>query len=165
MPKLCIRGQITPKRRPVLRWLGARVLAAALVLVASVATVVRWYERSRSHQSLGKLADLRITDLASTTPVDVVSSDRHTVKPWFQGKLPFTFDLREHRHTGDQKSLPVRSSAPSALSPLRKALPSGVSMSVKRGGIHTIGERTTAVEIPAFCRQVLHCFKSQVSGS
>jgi anti-sigma factor RsiW len=29
--------------------------------------------------------------LASANPVDVISSDTHTVKPWYQGKLPFTF--------------------------------------------------------------------------
>jgi anti-sigma factor RsiW len=43
----------------------------------------------------GELADLHVTTLASANPVDVVSSDRHNVKPWFAGKIPFSFDLPE----------------------------------------------------------------------
>jgi len=42
-----------------------------------------------------EIADLHVTTLASSSPVDVVSTDRHTVKPWFQGKIPFAFDLPE----------------------------------------------------------------------
>jgi len=41
------------------------------------------------------LLDLHVATLASANPVDVISTDRHTVKPWFQGKLPFTFNLPE----------------------------------------------------------------------
>jgi anti-sigma factor RsiW len=75
------------------RWLPAFAAAAALVLILISAAV--WFEHSRSEQALGELADLHVSTLASANPVDVVSSDRHTVKPWFQGKLPFTFNLPE----------------------------------------------------------------------
>jgi anti-sigma factor RsiW len=83
------------------RWLWMPALAmAAVVLLSAVVTVGRWYERARSEQLLAELADIHVTDLASATPVDVVSTDRHSVKPWFQGKLPFTFDLPELQGTG-----------------------------------------------------------------
>ena len=95
-----IERQVVAKARPRRRWLWVPALAAIVVLLAAVVTVGRWYERSRSEQLLAELTDIHVTDLASATPVDVVSSDRHTVKPWFQGKLPFTFNLPELEGTG-----------------------------------------------------------------
>jgi anti-sigma factor RsiW len=95
-----IQRQIAAKARTRHSWLWAPALVTAVVLLAAVVTVGRWYERSRSQQVLIELADLHVSDLASATPVDVVSSDRHTVKPWFQGKLPFTFDVPEMQGTG-----------------------------------------------------------------
>jgi len=46
-----------------------------------------------------EVADLHVAALASATPVDVISTDRHSVKPWFQGKIPFTFNLPELQNT------------------------------------------------------------------
>jgi anti-sigma factor RsiW len=66
---------------------------AALGLLAVLTAL--WLQHSRGDQALGELADLHVSTLASANPVDVVSSDRHTVKPWFQGKLPFSFNLPE----------------------------------------------------------------------
>jgi anti-sigma factor RsiW len=42
-----------------------------------------------------ELTDLHVTALASSSPLEVLSSDRHTVKLWFKGKIPFTFHLPE----------------------------------------------------------------------
>jgi anti-sigma factor RsiW len=95
-----IERRVVAKAQPRRGWLWVPALAAIAVLLVAVVTAGRWYERSRSEQLLAELADLHVADLASATPVDVVSSDRHTVKPWFQGKLPFTFDLPELQGTG-----------------------------------------------------------------
>ncbi|UWZ83970.1 anti-sigma factor family protein [Occallatibacter riparius] len=82
----------TKQRRPLHFWLSpALALVAAVVLVAiSVPLIARHYAHERA---LSELLDLHVSTLASANPVDVVSTDRHTVKPWFQGKLPFTFNL------------------------------------------------------------------------
>jgi anti-sigma factor RsiW len=42
-----------------------------------------------------ELCDQHIAALASSAPPQVLSSDKHTVKPWFQGKIPFSFNLPE----------------------------------------------------------------------
>src|SRR5436309_3028591 len=67
-------------------------MAAVLVIAA----LFGWNQfRSRSDAALAELVDMHVATLASASPVDVLSTDRHTVKPWFQGKLPFTFNLPE----------------------------------------------------------------------
>ena len=74
----------------------ALVIAAAAVLVLAIAVPSAVLVRnSAREQTLAQLLDMHVGALASPNPVDVVSSDRHTVKPWFQGKLPFTFNLPE----------------------------------------------------------------------
>ncbi len=73
-------------------WPRWALAAAALVLVAVGLFVV---DRRQQTTALAELVDLHVADLASANPVEVVSTDRHTVKPWFQGKVPFTFDLPE----------------------------------------------------------------------
>jgi anti-sigma factor RsiW len=84
----------TPRGRTwVRRWMPALAVAGALLLLVASASV--WLRFMRGEQALGELADLHVATLASANPVDVVSTDRHTVKPWFQGKLPFTFNLPE----------------------------------------------------------------------
>src|SRR6201997_4387731 len=75
-------------------WMIAPAMIAVLV-VAGLAVTYVGRQRVHQEQAYSELADLHVATLASSSPVDVVSTDRHTVKPWFQGKIPFTFDLPE----------------------------------------------------------------------
>jgi anti-sigma factor RsiW len=89
--------------KPQLRrnWLGRLVVAPAiLVLILSLGVGI-YVDRLRATRErvYGEVADLHVATLASASPVDVVSTDRHTVKPWFEGKIPFTFNLPELQGT------------------------------------------------------------------
>jgi anti-sigma factor RsiW len=90
-----IAQSMETSKRPLWATRWSTALAAAAVLVLMLIPGALWLQHSRNEQALGELADLHVSTLASANPVDVVSSDRHTVKPWFQGKLPFTFNLPE----------------------------------------------------------------------
>jgi len=75
-----------------LAWRPALIAATAMVFVVVASTLV-WTRQIETRQAIAELVDLHVATMASANPVDVVSTDRHTVKPWFQGKLPFSFNL------------------------------------------------------------------------
>jgi len=75
-------------------WVAATAAIAVLVAVG-LTTAYNERERVRTEQVYSEVADLHVATLASSSPVEVISTDRHTVKPWFQGKIPFAFDLPE----------------------------------------------------------------------
>jgi anti-sigma factor RsiW len=75
-----------------------QILAAPALALLVISLATKFYmgrENAHRQRVYSELADLHVAALASATPVDVVSTDRHTVKPWFQGKIPFSFNLPE----------------------------------------------------------------------
>jgi anti-sigma factor RsiW len=97
--KARMAAKLAPK--PASRWNLAwafPAVALALLLVTVLLTGLT-DRRSRQQTLVSELTDLHVSTLASASPVDVVSTDRHTVKPWFQGKVPFTFNLPELGNT------------------------------------------------------------------
>jgi anti-sigma factor RsiW len=80
-----------------LGWVAAAVLlvvSASLILMQRTA---RKTEIASAEQAalVTEAFDQHIATLAGSLPPQVISTDRHTVKPWFQGKIPFSFNLPE----------------------------------------------------------------------
>jgi anti-sigma factor RsiW len=72
-------------------WLPALATAAAAIIL--VAGFTMFQQRARGHELVSQLVDQHVATMASVNPVDVVSNDSHNVKPWFQGKVPFSVDM------------------------------------------------------------------------
>jgi anti-sigma factor (TIGR02949 family) len=96
-----LRSAAPPSRRAMPQWSR---LAAACVLAfgAGGLSVHLWNSGQTGAAAQTQIArDLYASHwraLAAATPVDVVSSDRHTVKPWFAGKVaesPLVRDFAE----------------------------------------------------------------------
>ena len=90
-----MQQSIASKPRHSFRLGWTLAAAAAVVLVVGTLTSTYLGNRSGRDQVFSEIADLHVATLASSSPVDVISTDRHTVKPWFQGRIPFAFNLPE----------------------------------------------------------------------
>jgi anti-sigma factor RsiW len=75
-----------------LRRYGWAGLAAAVLLAVSLAG---WQQMHQANNLTAELLDQHLGSLSSSAAPQVLSSDRHTVKPWFQGRIPFSFNLPE----------------------------------------------------------------------
>jgi anti-sigma factor RsiW len=73
-----------------LRAIAWTALAASLVLAISL---LGWRQIHQANTLSAELLDQHLATLSSGASPEVISTDRHTVKPWFQGKLPFSFNL------------------------------------------------------------------------
>ena len=90
-----IQQSVVPNRQRSFRLGWMLATAAVLILVVGTFTSSHMGNRSGRDQVFSEITDLHVATLASSSPVDVISTDRHTVKPWFQGKIPFSFNLPE----------------------------------------------------------------------
>lgn len=88
-------AKIAARPQPKRGWLAWAPAAIAVAAVIALMVGVWTQHRSAREEAFREVADLHVSDLASDHPVDVVSTDRHTVKPWFTGRIPFSFNVPE----------------------------------------------------------------------
>jgi anti-sigma factor RsiW len=83
-------GAQLPRARFAHTQFSWRALAASIAVTAFVASssTSMLLAPSRSNFVRDSIVDAHLRALMASQPIDVASSDQHTVKPWFNGRIP-----------------------------------------------------------------------------
>lgn len=93
-----LRKASRTETRMRLRWLPWNAAAAVVILVAGIAigVLLRGSPQGISNNTLvNEVVSANVRALMANHLTDVLSSDRHTVKPWFDGKLDFSPPVKD----------------------------------------------------------------------
>jgi anti-sigma factor RsiW len=93
LPGKIAAGNAAPARTSWLpAWLDAKLVAAVLCTALLSVTVTTLVLRGggNSEGLEAELVSMHLRSLMAPNPVDVASSDSHTVKPWFNGRIKYS---------------------------------------------------------------------------
>jgi anti-sigma factor RsiW len=98
-----LRRRVAALARPPAASPGWRALAASVAVAFVAGSALTYAVRDFGASAPGQLPPVLVAShlrsLMASQPIDVASSDRHTVKPWFNGKIPESprvVDLTSH---------------------------------------------------------------------
>jgi anti-sigma factor RsiW len=85
-----IRKSLVSGRRPLHSWGPWIALAAAMLLISTASIRLIQVRSGMGNQIAEQAISSHVRALMTGHTADVISTDRHTVKPWFNGRIDFS---------------------------------------------------------------------------
>lgn len=99
--RFALRGaQVLERRRRAPRWTRWGAVAAGIVLFAALGSTPLLVNARNQRRALAEEIVSAHQRALAGREMDVISTDRHTVKPWFNGRLPFSPPVADHSAEG-----------------------------------------------------------------
>ena len=88
-----VKPQVETKKNGRIYSIHPAIWAALAATIVLTISLLGWRQLHQTNTLAAELLDQHLATLSSGATPQVISTDRHTVKPWFQGRLPFSFNL------------------------------------------------------------------------